>query len=186
MSFLIGPLRWLTEQKNPKFLRSLQTAQRDITNLAIICTCVTLYHVAVFARLRLEMSHVLWGKWTADHNFLFFFQFKTSPLEFVSRKIDIISNCWTSLNKRMNKVFYANLMKVTNIKFHVMYSDPKFDKKKKMLFILYCNFHWLVGWCWWITKETVSCGRSFLTITVFKKRVSQMTTGGNLKLVRLW
>ena len=40
----------------------------------------------------------------------------------------------------MNKVFYANLMKVTNIKFHVMYSDPKFDKKK-MLFILYCNFH---------------------------------------------
>ena len=41
----------------------------------------------------------------------------------------------------MNKVFYANLMKVTNIKFHVMYSDPKFDKKKKMLFILYCNFH---------------------------------------------
>ena len=22
-------------------------------------------------------------------------------------------------------------MKVTNIKFHVMYSDPKFDKKKK-------------------------------------------------------
>ena len=31
----------------------------------------------------------------------------------------------------MNKVFYAYLMKVTNIKFHVMYSDPKFDKKKK-------------------------------------------------------
>ena len=61
----------------------------------------------------------------------FFFQFKTSPLEFVSRKIDIISKCWTSLNKGMNKVFYANLMKVTNIKFHVMYSDPKFDKKKK-------------------------------------------------------
>ena len=29
--------------------------------------------VAVVARLRLEMSHVLLGKWTADHNFLFFF-----------------------------------------------------------------------------------------------------------------
>ena len=41
----------------------------------------------------------------------------------------------------MNKVcFYANLMKVTNIKFHVMCSDFKFDKKKKMLVILYSNF----------------------------------------------
>ena len=33
--FLKGPLRWLTEQKNPKFLWSLQNAQRDATNLAI-------------------------------------------------------------------------------------------------------------------------------------------------------
>ena len=31
-------------------------------------------------------------------------------------------------------------MKVTSIKFHVMDSDPKFDKKKKMLVILYSNF----------------------------------------------
>ena len=36
----------------------------------------------------------------------------------------------------MNKVFYANLMKVTNIKFHVMYSDPKFDKKKNVIYIV--------------------------------------------------
>ena len=35
MCFLRGPLRWLTEQKNPKFLWSLQNAQRDTTNLAI-------------------------------------------------------------------------------------------------------------------------------------------------------
>ena len=28
--------------------------------------------VAVVTRLRLEMFHVLLGKWTADHNFLFF------------------------------------------------------------------------------------------------------------------
>ena len=33
--FLRGPLRWLTEQKNPKFLRSLQNAQRDITNFVV-------------------------------------------------------------------------------------------------------------------------------------------------------
>ena len=35
MCFLRGPLTWLTEQKNPKFLWSLQNAQRDTTNLAI-------------------------------------------------------------------------------------------------------------------------------------------------------
>ena len=35
MCFLRGPLRWLTEQKNPKFLRSLQNAQGDTTNFAI-------------------------------------------------------------------------------------------------------------------------------------------------------
>ena len=35
MYFLRGPLRWLTKQKNPKFLRSLQKEQRDTTNLAI-------------------------------------------------------------------------------------------------------------------------------------------------------
>ena len=35
MCFLRGPLDWLTEQKNPKFLWSLQNAQRDTTNLAI-------------------------------------------------------------------------------------------------------------------------------------------------------
>ena len=35
MCFLRGPLRWLTEQKNPKFLRSLQNAQRHKTNLAV-------------------------------------------------------------------------------------------------------------------------------------------------------
>ena len=40
MCFLRGPLRWLTEQKNPKFLWSLQNAQRDTTNLAIDrCHC---------------------------------------------------------------------------------------------------------------------------------------------------
>lgn len=33
--FLRGPLRWLTEQENPKFLRSLQNAHRDTTNFAI-------------------------------------------------------------------------------------------------------------------------------------------------------
>ena len=32
---LRGPLRWLMEQKNPKFLRSLQNSQCDTTNLAI-------------------------------------------------------------------------------------------------------------------------------------------------------
>ena len=32
----LPPLRWLTEQKNPKSLRSLQNAQRDTTNLAVI------------------------------------------------------------------------------------------------------------------------------------------------------
>ena len=31
----LPPLRWLTEQKNPKSLRSLQNAQRDTTNLAV-------------------------------------------------------------------------------------------------------------------------------------------------------
>ena len=36
MCFLRGPLRWLTQQKNPKFLWSMQNAQRDTTNLAII------------------------------------------------------------------------------------------------------------------------------------------------------
>ena len=35
MCFLRGPLRWLTEQKNPKFLWSLENAQRDTANLAI-------------------------------------------------------------------------------------------------------------------------------------------------------
>ena len=34
--FLRGPLRLLTEQKNPKFLRSLRITQRDATNLAIV------------------------------------------------------------------------------------------------------------------------------------------------------
>ena len=38
----------------------------------------------------------------------------------------------------MNKVFfYANLMKVTNIKFHVMCSDFKFDKKKNDSYTLF-------------------------------------------------
>ena len=156
MCFLIGPLRWLTEQKNPKFLQSLQNAQRDITNLAIIWTCVTLYHVAVFARLRLEMSHVLWGEWTADHNFLFFFKLKTSPLEFVSRKIDIICKCWTSLNKGMNKVFFMLISwKLRTSNFMLWTVTLNLIKKKKKLVILYSNFDWLVGWCWWITKETV-------------------------------
>ena len=35
MCSLRGLLRWLTEQKNPKFLWTLQNAQRDTTNLAI-------------------------------------------------------------------------------------------------------------------------------------------------------
>ena len=35
MCFLRGLLRWLTEQKNPKFLWSLQNVQRDTMNLAI-------------------------------------------------------------------------------------------------------------------------------------------------------
>ena len=35
MCFLRGPLRWLTEQKNPKFLWTLQKAQRNTKNLAI-------------------------------------------------------------------------------------------------------------------------------------------------------
>ena len=41
--FLRDPLRWLTEQKNPKFLRSLQNAQRDATNLVVKLTetCAT-------------------------------------------------------------------------------------------------------------------------------------------------
>ena len=38
MCFLRGPQRWLTEQKYTKFVRSLKNAQRDTTNLAIICT----------------------------------------------------------------------------------------------------------------------------------------------------
>ena len=33
--FLRGPLRWLMQQKNPKFLRSLPNAQRNKTNLAV-------------------------------------------------------------------------------------------------------------------------------------------------------
>ena len=35
MCFLRSPLSWLMEQKNPKFLWSLQNAQRDTTNFAI-------------------------------------------------------------------------------------------------------------------------------------------------------
>ena len=35
MCFLKGLLRWLTEQKHPKFLQNLQNAQRYTTNLAI-------------------------------------------------------------------------------------------------------------------------------------------------------
>ena len=35
VSFLKGLLRWLTEQTYPEFLRSLQNAQRDTTNLAV-------------------------------------------------------------------------------------------------------------------------------------------------------
>ena len=34
--FLRGSLRWLTEQKNPKFLRSLQNTQRDTTNFGFL------------------------------------------------------------------------------------------------------------------------------------------------------
>ena len=126
------------------------------------------------------------GEVNSRPQFSFFFWLKTSPLEFVSRKIDIISKCWTSLNKGMNKVFFMLISwKLRTLNFKLCTVTLNLIKKK-LLFILYCNFHWLVGWCWWITKETVSCGRSFLTITVFKTRVSQMTTGGNLKLVRLW
>ena len=36
MCFLRGPLRWLTEQKNPKFSPSLQNAQSATTNLGVI------------------------------------------------------------------------------------------------------------------------------------------------------
>ena len=40
MCFLRGPLRWLTEQKHPNFLRSLQNAvQSNTTNLAVIIIC---------------------------------------------------------------------------------------------------------------------------------------------------
>ena len=40
MCFLRGPLRWLTEQKDPNFLRSLQNAvQSNTTNLAVIIIC---------------------------------------------------------------------------------------------------------------------------------------------------
>ena len=35
MHFLRGPLRWMTEQKNPKFLTSLQNALGDTVNLVI-------------------------------------------------------------------------------------------------------------------------------------------------------
>ena len=35
MCFLRGPLRGLTGQKNPKFLRILQNAQRDTTNFTV-------------------------------------------------------------------------------------------------------------------------------------------------------
>ena len=38
MCFLRGPLRWLTEQKHPKFLWGLQNSQCDTTNLANIMT----------------------------------------------------------------------------------------------------------------------------------------------------
>ena len=52
--FLRGLLRWLTEQKNPEFLRRLQNAQRDTTNLAVTPikmfasprTCRCIYPVA--------------------------------------------------------------------------------------------------------------------------------------------
>ena len=35
MCYLRAPLSWLTEQKNLKFLRSFQNAQRDTTNFAV-------------------------------------------------------------------------------------------------------------------------------------------------------
>ena len=35
MCYLRAPLSWLTEQKNPKFLRSFQNAQRDTTHFAV-------------------------------------------------------------------------------------------------------------------------------------------------------
>ena len=35
MCYLKAPLRWLMEQKNPKFLGSFQNAQRGTTNLAV-------------------------------------------------------------------------------------------------------------------------------------------------------
>ena len=47
--------------------------------------------VAVFARLRLEMSHVLLGSEQLTPIFFpFFLKLKTSPLEFTSRGIAII------------------------------------------------------------------------------------------------
>ena len=54
MCFLRGLLWWLTEQKNPKFLRSLQNVQGNTTNLAISINSV---NVIALMEMRVVKLH---------------------------------------------------------------------------------------------------------------------------------
>ena len=56
MCFLRGSLRWLTKQKNPKFLRGLQNAQHDTTNLA-----VKQADMAVLIKILFEFTLLFYG-----------------------------------------------------------------------------------------------------------------------------
>ena len=61
--------KWQNSDKNCKLVTLMSFA------CYAICTSVSRFlSVAVVAQVWLEMSHVFEGKWTADHNFLFFFK----------------------------------------------------------------------------------------------------------------
>ena len=87
--FLRGPLRWLMEQKKPKFPRSLQNSQRDTTNLAITFQTWS-FELPLINTLYLSHS---WEKHTLDFPEIFW---KIQRSVHWSEKELIISECFCS------------------------------------------------------------------------------------------
>ena len=87
--FLRGPLRWLMEQKKPKFPRSLQNSQRDTTNLAITFQTWS-FELPLINTLYLSHS---WEKHTLDFPEIFW---KIQTRVHWSEKELIISECFHS------------------------------------------------------------------------------------------
>ena len=93
MCFLRGPLRWLTEQKNPKFLWSLENAQRDTTNLAIsrdffwvFKTNVSIFRVLSFmlpGNIYLWLGNSAWDFSGTNFGPAIFWGFVWSPRDFL-------------------------------------------------------------------------------------------------------